>query len=63
MYCRTLTCITLLISLVCGCNDQHSSKTLKCNDVTTGLSKTDQQAIRDDCALSHKNTQSNDRQW
>ena len=63
MHCRTFTCIALLITLVSGCNDQHSSKTLKCNDDPTELSKTDQQTIRDACALSHKNTQSNDRQW
>lgn len=63
MHCRTLTCIALLIALLSGCNEQHRSKRLKCNDDPTGLTKTDQQTIRDACALSHKNTQSNDRQW
>lgn len=60
---RTLTCIALLTALLSGCNEQHSSKRLNCNDDPTELTKTDQQTIRDACALSNKNTQSNDRQW
>lgn len=63
MHSRTLTCMALLTVLLSGCNEQHSSKRLKCNDDPTGLTKKDQQMIRDACALSNKNTQSNDRQW